>query len=110
MRISDWSSDVCSSDLRGVVDPKLPRAQHPRGTRAARGDGRGGGDADRAQSRPCRASAGDPRRSETGKRAHAAAGDRTSVGKGTSEQVRVDLGGGRTIKKKQREQLHARNI
>src|SRR3546814_15651716 len=24
MRISDWSSDVCSSDLNGVVDPSTP--------------------------------------------------------------------------------------
>src|SRR3546814_20863376 len=33
MRISDWSSDVCSSDLRGVLRPHLGRhreLQHPR--------------------------------------------------------------------------------
>src|SRR3546814_7482210 len=30
LRISDWSSDVCSSDLRGVqADEKLPRASDP---------------------------------------------------------------------------------
>src|SRR3546814_12800878 len=33
MRISDWSSDVCSSDLAVEARPK-PRAKAPRGQRA----------------------------------------------------------------------------
>src|SRR3546814_6649882 len=28
MRISDWSSDVCSSDLPGVLDARLGRRRH----------------------------------------------------------------------------------
>src|SRR3546814_1914646 len=47
MRISDWSSDVCSSDLavgelaRGVIDVEQPelRAGHRRRQRDRRGDG-----------------------------------------------------------------------
>src|SRR3546814_10085172 len=40
MRISDWSSDVCSSDLREAADARVPRqdtdvAQVARGTRQA---------------------------------------------------------------------------
>src|SRR3546814_4337389 len=27
MRISDWSSDVCSSDLGGMICPRVPEAQ-----------------------------------------------------------------------------------
>src|SRR3546814_7134754 len=27
MRISDWSSDVCSSDLRGQANPPMPHVQ-----------------------------------------------------------------------------------
>src|SRR3546814_1722455 len=33
MRISDWSSDVCSSDLRNGIDPAMVAA--PSGARAA---------------------------------------------------------------------------
>src|SRR3546814_5707238 len=51
MRISDWSSDVCSSDLAGADDLDLPAGQARAGDRAA-GDGDGG----RADRRP------DPRR------------------------------------------------
>src|SRR3546814_17233296 len=29
MRISDWSSDVCSSDLRGCIPPQLAAAHSP---------------------------------------------------------------------------------
>src|SRR3546814_3384774 len=49
MRISDWSSDVCSSDLkavrRGQAAPLVPRASRRPGTadRPARPAGRGGG-------------------------------------------------------------------
>src|SRR3546814_9486093 len=35
MRISDWSSDVCSSDLPGAAErPELPAAFQPTGSRA----------------------------------------------------------------------------
>src|SRR3546814_6939692 len=84
MRISDWSSDVCSSDLRrvpvqvssgegGENDAQdLPLALARRRARAARRGGHSLG----------------PRRE-----------DRTSVVKGKSVSVRVDLGGRRIIKK-----------
>src|SRR3546814_9254732 len=38
MRISDWSSDVCSSDLPGSVPPAMPELARHQGTiMAARG-------------------------------------------------------------------------
>src|SRR3546814_2840174 len=44
MRISDWSSDVCSSDLR--VGAERPSRQAPDVHRAAQGAGRGHGPAE----------------------------------------------------------------
>src|SRR3546814_19701042 len=103
MRISDWSSDVCSSDLmlqHGVelrleafaVPVALARAQArllaqeaplPVGKEAA-GDDRGGVGPVLEQQAV----------------ALVQAGDRKSVVKGKSVAVRVDLGGSRFIKKK----------
>src|SRR3546814_19293109 len=83
MRISDWSSDVCSSDLHRVGkqagDGGLARAR--RTPEDDRGEAAGG---DHAADRPLR--------------------DRKSVVKGKSVTVRVDLGGRRIIKKKQTKQ------
>src|SRR3546814_13124270 len=93
MRISDWSSDVCSSDLldpRIIADMNLhahgPRiVERPYANFLPTDDGRyllmGGG-----QSRAAIA-----RFSEA---------DRKSVVSGKSVSVRVDLGGRRFIKKK----------
>src|SRR3546814_15943227 len=82
MRISDWSSDVCSSDLlprgRQLRQP-LP-APHREGDRRCRDDLRDRGRRDRPVRRPGQ--------------------DRKSVVKGKSVSVRVDLGGRRIIKKK----------
>src|SRR3546814_17932490 len=102
MRISDWSSDVCSSDLGDAervlqasrraltvdeteVEESLPDPRFH------------GAVADPAQ----RAGLGihQPQRVAVGGEA---AGDRTSVGLGESVSVRVDLGGGRSINKKNR--------
>src|SRR3546814_8547183 len=88
MRISDWSSDVCSSDLggrAGLVPGGGPCA-------LAVGAGRQGGTA------PC---APGRRRGRTAADidAHDAAGDRKSVVSGKSVPVRTDLGGCRIIKK-----------
>src|SRR3546814_15788342 len=97
MRISDWSSDVCSSDLqRGDL---------------RRGGDRGGDRCDRPSTRrhpPCaprapeRQAHGDGER--RGRRARRSAargrGDRKSVVQGKSVSVRVELGGRRIIKKK----------
>src|SRR3546814_18695304 len=84
MRISDWSSDVCSSDLPD-------RCAHPRRdplgrVRTGRADPPGG------PRRPARRLA--PARPRCA--AHA---DRKSVVEGKSVSVRVDLGGRRIIKK-----------
>src|SRR3546814_12821979 len=97
MRISDWSSDVCSSDLRwsssaanriiskpivrpAPVGPKLrPQAVH----------------ANRRGVSPSNASSQAPAIA-----AGKAGRDRESVGEGKSVAGRVDVGGRRIIKKK----------
>src|SRR3546814_19114455 len=71
MRISDWSSDVCSSDLGLRHEVPAPRDR----LRQAQGDGRG-------------------------RENRAAGADRKSVVLGKSVSVRVDLGGRRIITKK----------
>src|SRR3546814_18205805 len=83
MRISDWSSDVCSSDLyaRGV------RAERGRATR-------------RAGCFRTRDRRSAPRPHWGVARARRATRDRKSVVSGKSVSVRVDLGGRRIIKKK----------
>src|SRR3546814_14393730 len=77
MRISDWSSDVCSSDLLRVI---------------------AGLEAPGAGSVAIGGAAVDP----PDRRAHQPALDRTSVVWGKSVSVREDLGGRRIIKKKTR--------
>src|SRR3546814_15641601 len=102
MRISDWSSDVCSSDLAGeggreqmAVAPGLfadlyPRRAHRRRResrrRGRRGEGRAGGSA-----RPLLEPRARRRRSRQA---------RKSVGHGKRVSVRLGLGGRRIIKKK----------
>src|SRR3546814_20181471 len=92
MRISDWSSDVCSSDLAG---PKIFRApalrdQVDRLGRAAGEDNFLLAPTDEARPAP-------PRR-RIGER-HFGRAERTSVVSGKSVSVRVDLGGRRIMKK-----------
>src|SRR3546814_19102905 len=111
MRISDWSSDVCSSDLVAArrhraapalaVPIRVDRADigmAPREERLGRPSpacfvllvrhlpGPGGAQA----AHPC------------GRLPAPVTGDRKSVVKGTSVSVRVDLGGCRSIKKKKK--------
>src|SRR3546814_11600580 len=90
MRISDWSSDVCSSDLNvaldGHADGEGAAAACRR--RAAEESARPLCRCDRLESR-----IGNPRRSGR------SPGDRKSVVQGKSVSVRVDLGGRRTMKK-----------
>src|SRR3546814_17435327 len=81
MRISDWSSDVCSSDLCADVGDQDARRGAPRARR------------DR---RPC---AGQLSRAD-GPQPRRLVQDRKSVVEGKSVSVRVDLGGRRIIKKK----------
>src|SRR3546814_17478241 len=109
MRISDWSSDVCSSDLPNIGGPavaqRFPRdsrngnrhvAQWARSPRCCHDDGirvvagRGGILSNRRVT---------PVVLRIGRR------DRKRVEKGKSVSVRVDLGGRRIIKKKHTNQL-----
>src|SRR3546814_11689593 len=99
MRISDWSSDVCSSDLRGEVEirgAKLIGGRRRDRDAVALGEG-GVVDGDISRVSPVHIGAGDIR---SGPGADTARGDRKSVVEGKSVSVRVDLGGGRLIKKK----------
>src|SRR3546814_16758681 len=88
MRISDWSSDVCSSDLRLAQLRGLRRDLLIKGNDVI----------DRALDRAFEILAADlehaPRRNAVGDQ------DRKSVVSGKSVSVRVDLGGRRIIKKK----------
>src|SRR3546814_17220831 len=85
MRISDWSSDVCSSDL-------LTEQGTPAFAVGARDR--------RRTARPRRVSSCNPP-PPLGKRAKRR--DRKSVVEGKSGSVRGDLGGGRLIKKQTKE-------
>src|SRR3546814_14358675 len=99
MRISDWSSDVCSSDLGGDRHRSAP--DH-RGRRLVVGRGRAGG------LRPHRGQHRAP--GLRGRRApqtepamsirFGVSPDRKSVVEGKSVYVRVNIGGRRILKKK----------
>src|SRR3546814_20705823 len=86
MRISDWSSDVCSSDLIGHP-ARVPR---PRGPRRNRSKSTAGWWEWVCPGRP---------RHRARRRLHQGR-DRKSVVSGKSVSVRVALGGRRIIKKK----------
>src|SRR3546814_14740558 len=89
MRISDWSSDVCSSDLS--ADDSDPLDLHAF-TPAPRAGGASGSSGQRARAATS-ASPINPRPKRS-------ALDRKSVVTGTSVSVRVDLGGSSIIKQK----------
>src|SRR3546814_17244840 len=101
MRISDWSSDVCSSDLFvGTIHLRFSRIRQCVG---------GGIHAPRPSSTGNRRNAGhrDLRSPARAPRLAACKGinretDRKSVVEGKSVSVRVDLGGRRIIKKKKK--------
>src|SRR3546814_16084964 len=102
MRISDWSSDVCSSDLHGLL-PAVGRAvdevAHRAGLQVAR-FGNGGDDLrERRIEVALQVLALRLGQRVFGQETH---GDRKSVVEGKSVAVRVALGGGRLIKKKKR--------
>src|SRR3546814_17177951 len=107
MRISDWSSDVCSSDLEHLAVEEdavalLPARDHLGGQRVEVDALR------RAVGRPVDLRiVGAHRRLEEGGAAAverdvrvARRGDRKSVVAGKSVSVRVDIGGSRILKKK----------
>src|SRR3546814_16316797 len=113
-RISDWSADVCSSDLRGGdarrSGPAATTAMPKRSTSAPAAP----------IGAPMPSGAGPSRRtgtsrcSGTARRAQPSAGgpgsDRKRVVSGKSVSVRVDIGGRRIIKKKQTHERADRNI
>src|SRR3546814_19522549 len=91
MRISDWSSDVCSSDLPGAGEPVQVRPEQPLAPAAA----------ERHQRPPPAPHRQQPGQ-RTGQQGDAAGtddpGDRKSAGSGKSVSVRVDPGGRSIIK------------
>src|SRR3546814_20587677 len=106
MRISDWSSDVCSSDLAimAKIAPAFAAEEHTRIVEQAgavdlsRGGPAGGpigGDLARLPRAPERTGDG---------------GDRQSVVEGKSVSVRVDLGGGRINNKKKRQNVQSTHL
>src|SRR3546814_20244403 len=112
MRISDWSSDVCSSDLAslvrlcsaepGAVSPVLGLCrQHHRTLREFRARAVG---VCRLRQAPVRAACRCQRWPQCDGRL-----DRKSVVSGKSVSVRVDLGGRRTIKKKKKDYMSSKH-
>src|SRR3546814_11114555 len=105
MRISDWSSDVCSSDLReadrlsGGAEDRLEG--HPAQNRGGR---RAGRPRQRRRGREGLQDHPQERQGLRQGRRHrgrpGAAEDRTSGVEGKSVEVRVDMGGSRSLKKK----------
>src|SRR3546814_15621563 len=96
MRISDWSSDVCSSDLPGNADLGAWLAcqtSHP-----------GGNDHRSCAPRSWRC----PRRLRGRQGRRAPPPDRKSAESGKSVSVRVDLGGGRLSKKEKNDMMGQR--
>src|SRR3546814_10508732 len=88
MRISDWSSDVCSSDLRHPFPESLPERLEEGGGEPVDFAGRPGAPARDHEARLARG--GREVREGVDR-------DRKSVGKGTSVSGRVDAGGRRMI-------------
>src|SRR3546814_15409878 len=102
MRISDWGSDVCSSDLGPVRDDRTTRHRTAAALLRAQGPGRRGARAAALAARkPHRPVA--VRARETLARSPATAparlADRKSVVEGKSVSVRVDSGCCRCLKK-----------
>src|SRR3546814_12453584 len=100
MRISDWSSDVCSSDLHHRRQRTLPesRFQAPivlRDGAEVHGEHAGGAGGNRRERPPPLAGGLSSGRGDGHRRR-----DRKRVVLGQSVSVRVDLGGSRIIKKK----------
>src|SRR3546814_18449880 len=103
MRISDWSSDVCSSDIAGV-DAQAGGAGVGGFQRALIvemnvGDNRNLRRADDLAQRGGRIGVGAGNTDQVGARILAAAEDRKSGVEGKSVAVRVACGGSRIIKK-----------
>src|SRR3546814_16669174 len=117
MRISDWSSDVCSSDLHHHEEPREDSianvGQRALGLLIGGGDlahGIGGCKAGASQLVVKAAETANVRAAQRGRelageatqRKHANLGDRKSVVAGKERSVRVNLGGRRIHKKKKK--------
>src|SRR3546814_10962342 len=103
MRISDWSSDVCSSDLIAMMAAK----GRGRPDQILGSAGRSGRDCDEADRGPSDTNGAVPSRDDArpdtnGDDRPGSVGDRKSVGSGKRESVRVDLGGSGVLKKKKK--------
>src|SRR3546814_11545080 len=96
MRISDWSSDVCSSDLNG----RRAQRQWRRQVHQWRDQGRQPRAIDAQRLHRARHRLADGRHSGYGLFRNGRHLDRKSVVKGKSVSVRVDFGGRRIITKK----------
>src|SRR3546814_14689114 len=93
MRISDWSSDVCSSDLKsGDSAPRRCTVSRKRSSAAGVPGGK------YSKEKRGKPAAGWAAAWAAGRRSTAARRDRKSVGEGKSVAVRVDLGSRRIIK------------
>src|SRR3546814_17148170 len=105
MRISDWSSDVCSSDLDGLYAGKDGNAIQIGGlggaVTIAGGIGIGATGSVAAKSKD---------KAATAIRIGSGAPDRQSVVEGKRVSVRVVLGGGRIIKKQNKQKHLVYNI
>src|SRR3546814_12742119 len=103
MRISDWSSDVCSSDLDGAVGgarPVLPGERSHPADHPGRPRGPGGVRSLRGPCADRRLAGRDGAARRSGQQP--ARRDRKSAVEGKGVSVRVVLGGRRFIKKKTR--------
>src|SRR3546814_18930270 len=96
MRISDWSSDVCSSDLFVAM---MPCADESALWRTRKYPGQRSGAAKRASSGWSAAAAAASRTAAAQAASSVAAVERKSVVEGKSVSVRVDLGGRRIFQK-----------
>src|SRR3546814_16780108 len=101
MRISDWSSDVCSSDLAPTISSTNWRRPRRRAGRAISA-------ASDASARTARSSTAWKSSTKSRREIFARAVDRKSVVEGKSVLVRVDLGGRRIMKKKNYTQKNTR--
>src|SRR3546814_19904019 len=105
MRISDWSSDVCSSDLEGqVVIAMLVAGDETQSVLTATENGFGKRTSIVEYTRHGRGTKGmiAIQTSARNGKVVGAVLDRKSVGEGKSVSVRVDLGGRRNYKKKKK--------
>src|SRR3546814_11056544 len=101
MRISDWSSDVCSSDLLALclsssATPAGSSSSPPAAASSAGVASAGSGYAPRSSRKRASRQLPAAQATPSGVR------DRKGVGEGKRVSVRVDLGGRRYIKKKNR--------